>query len=461
VSQSKPNGMDSSATRHTAITIDQISKVFRLYNSPVTRLKELAWQAVLHWLPGKRLRGRVSEGILPRATEFAALSNVSLTVLAGQTVGILGRNGSGKSTLLQIVCGTLAPSNGKVSIKGRIAALLELGSGFNGEFTGRENVYLNAQVLGLSVDHIDKLYDRIVGFADIGPHIEQPVKTYSTGMQMRLAFSVIAHIEPEVLVVDEALAVGDFVFQQKCYKRIAELKASGCTVLLVTHDLTAVSQFCDYAYVLDKGRIIASGSPNEAINAFKKNMSSNEDLATSAQLSDTQNVGADLRSMKAFYPDQLALQEYGDKKITIADWGAFDHRDQLTSVIDADEDVEIRIRLVCESDCQAPIVGYFFSDAQGREIVGTNTWYAGKPVGSLRRGDVVNLSFRQRFGLAAGPYVLNLGCSEFINGDLVAHHRLYNVAVFEVLRPYRNVGFFLPPTTIEISTTHFGGAFPA
>ncbi|MDW8356241.1 MAG: ABC transporter ATP-binding protein, partial [Bryobacterales bacterium] len=200
--------------------------------------------------------------------EFWALRNVSFEVRRGETVGIIGRNGSGKSTLLQIIAGTLAPTEGEVQVKGRVAALLELGSGFNPEFTGRENVYLNGTILGLSREEIDARFDDIVAFADIGGFIDQPVKFYSSGMMLRLAFAVSTTIDPDVLIIDEALAVGDVFFRQKCYRRLEDLRQRGVAILFVSHAMLDVKQLCDRAVLLDQGRTIFKGRAGEAVERY-------------------------------------------------------------------------------------------------------------------------------------------------------------------------------------------------
>lgn len=229
-----------------AIRVQNLSKCYPIYDAPRDRLKQFV-------VP--RLQGLVGRKTAKQYfREFWALRDVSFEVKKGETVGIIGRNGSGKSTLLQIICGTLNPTKGGVETRGRIAALLELGAGFNPEFTGRENVYLNAAVLGLSNEEIDTRFDEIAAFADIGDFIERPVKTYSSGMMVRLAFAVAIHVDPEILIVDEALSVGDAYFQAKCAHRIRSIISKGVTVLFVSHDTASVKSLCSRAILLDSGR---------------------------------------------------------------------------------------------------------------------------------------------------------------------------------------------------------------
>ena len=241
-----------------AIKVESLSKCYHIYEKPQDRLKQSIYPRL------QRLIGKTPKQYF---REFWALKDVSFEIKKGETVGIIGRNGSGKSTLLQMICGTLNPSSGSIQTSGRIAALLELGSGFNPEFTGRENVYMNASVLGLSNQEIDARFNDIVAFADIGDFIEQPVKTYSSGMMVRLAFAVIAHVDADILVVDEALAVGDAFFTQKCMRFLRDFMKTG-TVLFVSHDTVSIKSLCNYAIWLEKGQVIQEGSPKEVCELY-------------------------------------------------------------------------------------------------------------------------------------------------------------------------------------------------
>lgn len=247
-----------------AIQVSNLSKCFQIYEKPSDRLLQM-----------------LARGFKKYYREFWALKNVSFEVRKGETVGIVGRNGSGKSTLLQMICGTLNPSGGDIKVNGRIAALLELGSGFNPEFTGRENVYMNAAVLGLTKKEIDARYAEIEAFADIGQFIDQPVKTYSSGMTVRLAFAVAINVEPEVLIIDEALSVGDELFQRKCFSRIEAIKKNGTTILFVSHSGAAVVGLCDRAILIDNGDVLASGPPKKIIGKYQRLLYAPSDKRTS------------------------------------------------------------------------------------------------------------------------------------------------------------------------------------
>jgi len=255
---------------NVAIRVRELSKCFRIYASPHDRLKQAIlprFRALLKWESPSYYR------------EFWALKNVSFDVLRGETVGIIGQNGSGKSTLLQIICGTLQPTEGVVETHGRVAALLELGAGFNPEFTGRENIYLNATVLGLLQEEIDVRFNEIVAFADIGDFIEQPVKHYSSGMYARLAFAIAINVDPKILVVDEALAVGDEPFQRKCFAKIEEIKRNGGTVFFVSHASNSITELCDKVIVLYAGEQIFSGEPKIAVGLYRKIMNMDKEAA--------------------------------------------------------------------------------------------------------------------------------------------------------------------------------------
>lgn len=244
-----------------AISVQNLSKCYQIYDNPRDRLKQFVLPRM------QRFAGKAPKQYF---SEFWALKDVSFEIKKGETVGIVGRNGSGKSTLLQLICGTLNPTSGSVQTNGRIAALLELGSGFNPEFTGRENVYMNAAVLGLSKEETDECFDDIAAFAEIGEFIEQPVKTYSSGMQVRLAFAVAINVDPEILIVDEALSVGDELFQRKCFSRIEGIRASGATILFVSHSGSAVVELCDRAVLIDAGEKLAVDLPKKIVGRYQK-----------------------------------------------------------------------------------------------------------------------------------------------------------------------------------------------
>jgi ABC-type polysaccharide/polyol phosphate transport system ATPase subunit len=426
-----------------AIKVDGLSKCYQIYDRPKDRLK----QFVLPWL--SRLRGKPQ---LQYFREFWALRDVSFEVRKGEVVGIIGRNGSGKSTLLQVICGTLNPTGGTVQTHGRIAALLELGSGFNPDFTGRENVYMNAAVLGLSRAEAVARFDEIVAFSGIGDFIDQPVKTYSSGMTVRLAFAVASCVDPEILIVDEALAVGDIAFQHKCFQRIKKLREAGTTILLVSHDLSSIVEFCNRAYVMHAGKVLYAGVARDAVNQFKQLMTAEtkEGLSAGSKQKNGIDQPVGQERLHVFHAINPGKKEYGGGAVTIFDWGIVASDGSPAVVIDSIDVVEVVVFVRFNQRCADVNVGYHITDAQGREIVGTTLHHEGISLGPKEPGDEVRLSFKQSLRLAPGEYFLNIGCSEYVGDSLVTHHRLYLITTVAVHSSKRFSGFCQLDTLIAI-----------
>jgi lipopolysaccharide transport system ATP-binding protein len=374
-----PTGV-SVNTADIAIRVSNLSKCYHIYDNPSDRLKQfvvprlqrLAWQS-----PRQYFR------------EFWALKDVSFEVKKGETVGIIGRNGSGKSTLLQMICGTLTPTGGSIQTNGRIAALLELGSGFNPEFTGRENVYMNASVLGLSNEEIDARFDDIVAFADIGDFIGQPVKTYSSGMMVRLAFAIIAHVDADILVIDEALAVGDAFFTQKCMRFLRNFMKTG-TVLFVSHDTGSIINLCSCAVWLEKGQLLQEGAPKEVcelyleafyeaqqgtssttrLRAFKKPEDSLPIKDQRLEFINISNLRNDLQIFK-FDPDAASFGKGGAQ---IHDVRLLDENEHPLAWIVGGEKVKLRVFVHAYQDLDSPIIGFYVKDRLGQTLFGDNTF---------------------------------------------------------------------------------------
>lgn len=362
-----------------AIRVQGLSKCYGIYANPRDRLKQFI-------LP--RLQRLIGQAPKQYFREFWALKDISFEIKKGETVGIIGRNGSGKSTLLQMICGTLNPTSGSIQTNGRIAALLELGSGFNPEFTGRENVYMNTSVLGLSTDEIDARFDDVVAFADIGDFIEQPVKTYSSGMMVRLAFAVIAHVDADILVVDEALAVGDAFFTQKCMRFLRNFMKTG-TVLFVSHDTGSIKNLCNYAVWLEKGQVIQEGAPKEVcelyLEAFyeaQQGKSSTTKLKEFKKLDDSlplkdqrlefinaSNLRNDLQIFK-FDPDAASFGKGGAQ---IHEVRLLDENEHSLSWIVGGERVALRVMIHANKNIDSAIVGFFVKDRLGQTLFGDNT----------------------------------------------------------------------------------------
>jgi teichoic acid transport system ATP-binding protein len=425
------------------ISVENVGKVYRLYDRPADRLK-----AMLFTRLGRRY-GR----------KFWALRGVDLHVGRGEAVGIVGRNGSGKSTLLQLIAGTLRPTTGSIRTAGRIAALLELGSGFNPEYTGRENVYMNASILGIGPEEVNRRMDNILAFADIGKFVDQAVKTYSSGMFVRLAFAVAVNVDPDVLIVDEALSVGDLNFQAKCFKKIREFRERGVSILLVTHDMSALTRFCDRAVVLEHGRVQGSGAAKSMVDLYKRIVVPNEmrDAAAGKEAEEvslatgvSRALAPTLKSGHAINPNHT---EYGSRDVEIVDFGMTDRHGKPLSVIVGDEPVTITVSAVVRRAVKHPILAFTIKDMRGTELCGTNTLYQEEDLGIRREGESVTVTWTTPLSLQKGAYTLSLGCTEFVEGGLAVHHRLFDVLGFEV-QPYdRFVGFFNVRPTVSIVRT--------
>ncbi len=425
----------------TAIKVESLSKCYPIFDTPRDRLKQFV-------LP--RLQRIV--GLPPRKyyREFWALRDVSFEVKKGETVGILGRNGSGKSTLLQIICGTLSLTSGTVTTNGRIAALLELGSGFNPEFTGRENVYMNASILGLSKDEIDARFDEIAAFADIGEFIEHPVKTYSSGMIVRLAFSVIAHVDADILVIDEALAVGDAFFTQKCMRFIRQFQSKGGTLLFVSHDTGAVVNLCGKAILFNRGHVVDMGAPKDVVERY---------LATLYESS--QVVDGVLNKNGAVVEGQKQpIDQYRDMRETLinasklrndievfqfnADQSAFGTGDALIRLVRlldqsgaplswvvGGEDVILEVRCVAFKDVHRPIVGFQFKDRLGQVIFADNTYlvYKHNPQSVGQNGQLIaRFEFRMPL-LPTGDYSISAAIADGSQDNHVQLHWLHEALI--------------------------------
>ena len=407
-----------------AIVVEKLSKTYKLYNRNFDRLKDALWP----WGAG-------------HYREFLALNDVSLNVGYGETLAIIGQNGSGKSTLLKIITGVLSASTGSVKVSGRISALLELGAGFHPEFTGIENIYLNGSLLGLTKDEVKTKIPEILAFADIGDHIYQPVKTYSSGMFVRLAFATAINVDPDVLIVDEALSVGDMFFQLKCYRKFEDFKRLGKTILFVTHDMSTVIKYCDRAIVLDKGRLLGSGSPKEMVDLYKKALVNTNALGS--RTNSVTSVGNIAESWKSSFSQNPNLDPYGNGFATIVDYGIFDHNDRISSSLEKGENCAVRMRVRFNKDLSDPIFAFTIKDKKGTEICGTNTWVEKHDVPAMAPGDEITVEFNQNMNLQGGQYLLSLGCTGFdSNGEFIVHQRLYDAIQFDVISTKDSVGFF-------------------
>lgn len=422
------------------IRVENLCKDYKLYNSKKERLKEGLFPSKKH--PPKLHR---------------ALHNVNLTVQRGETVGVIGVNGSGKSTLLKILTGVVTPTGGIVEINGRVSALLELGAGFNAEYTGIENIYLNGTMMNISREEMDELLPEIVAFADIGEFINQPVKNYSSGMFARLAFSVAISVRPDILIVDEALSVGDIFFQTKCYKKFDEFRKAGMTILFVSHDLSSISKYCSRTVLLNKGEIVREGEPKEIVDLYKKmlaeQMNTEEDKENPETLEEAKKKeripdnSLNWRETMVCNPERL---EYGDHTAEIRDFGIFDKKGLLTNTIPAGEVFTIRMKVHFNKEIKDPIFAFTVKNKLGIELTGTNTMFEDCPAGICKAGSEYTVSFTQKVHLRGGEYLLSLGCTGFGNSDLQVYHRLYDICNFLVVSSRETVGYYDPDSSVTI-----------
>lgn len=420
----------------SVIEIKNISKIYNLYNKPSDRLKEA-------------LFARQS-----RHTEFAALNDVSFNVNKGEILGIIGKNGSGKSTILKIITSVLTPTSGECIVKGKIAALLELGAGFNMEYTGIENIYLNGQMIGFSKEEMDKKLQDIIDFADIGEHIYQPVKTYSSGMFARLAFSVAISVDPDILIVDEALSVGDVFFQNKCYRRFEEFRERGKTILFVTHDMGSVIRYCNRCVLLNAGKKVAEGKPQEMVDLYKRIMvgqwNGNEESSDEASSIQTSNVKND-----QLWEDQIStnpdIEVYGDGRADIIDFGIFSDTGDIGNNVYKGDYYSVKMKVRINEDNLNPIFAFKLRDIKGTELTGTNTMLEDIDTSQCKKGDIVTITFRQKQYLQPGQYLVSLGCTAFEGDQFVVYCRNYNCCVLGVVAQKGTIGIFDSESEVSVS----------
>ncbi len=420
-----------------AISVEHVSKVYKLYRKPSDRLRETL-------------------GIKVQSTDHFALDDINFKIKKGETVGIIGTNGSGKSTILKIITGVLNPTGGKVEVDGRISALLELGAGFNMEYTGIENIYLNGTMMGYTNEEIEERLDDILSFADIGEFVNQPVKTYSSGMFVRLAFAVAINIDPEVLIVDEALSVGDVFFQAKCFHKFEEFKGAGKTILFVSHDLASISKYCDRVILLNKGELRAEGDPKQIVDMYKMLLvdqlrsGDTPESISKEGLDETSEDKKDAELMKKSLVLNPEIVEYGEKKVEIFDFAVIDKNGVISNVVEKGELCSFKVKVRANEDVEDPIFAFTIKNHQGTDITGTNSHREGEETGIMKKGEVREITFTQKMSLQGGEYLISFGCTGFVRGDFHVYHRLYDVCNITVISFKDTVGFYDMDSTIEI-----------
>ena len=432
-----------------AIRVKNVSKVYKLFEGNKDRVLDA-----------------LSLSKKKRYKEHYALNNMNFDIARGETVGIIGTNGAGKSTILKIITGVLSPTDGEVEINGRISALLELGAGFNMEYTGIENIYLNGTMIGFTKEEIDERLDDILAFADIGDFVYQPVKTYSSGMFVRLAFAVAINIDPEILIVDEALSVGDVFFQAKCYKKFEDFKKMGKTILFVSHDLTSIARYCDKVILLDHGRKLDEGTPKEMVGLYKRILAGKNPSARGVMVSDesgvvssdsvgndstieAQNQSGDSERTanneilwKTNYDINPNVDEYGNGEAEIIDFAVMDDLGDCSNNIVKGSSFTIKSKVRFNNDVVDPILTYTIKNIHGTAITGTNTMFERVSVGTAKAGETYVASFEQEMNLQGGEYLLSISCTGYKEGELIVYHRLYDVINITVISDKNTVGFY-------------------
>lgn len=424
--------------KNIAISAKNLTKAYKLYDNHSDRVKE-----VLN--PFRKPFHRI----------FNALSDVSFIIQRGETVGIIGRNGSGKSTLLQIISGILQPTTGDIETHGRISALLELGAGFNPEFTGRQNIYINASILGLSKKEIENRFPEIVAFADIGDFIEQPMKIYSSGMYVRLAFAVAINVNPEILIIDEALAVGDTYFQAKCFDKFREFQEKGITILFVTHALDMITSCCSSAILLEKGAIHSQGDPKQVVDEYNRFIT----IDTGEKQKENNSnrpIGAENINIFKNKGDEKSRinpkeNRYGVGKAEIIEAGIISMEGRPEEILTKREYYEFRMKVHFHEPVNSPIYAYTIRDVKGFDITGNNTLFQKIETEDALPGDIFVVTFTQRMMLNQGGYLLSFGCTGFENGEFIVYERRYDYMAFEVVSEIAGVGFIDLAPKVAIS----------
>ncbi len=417
---------------------------------------------------------RLVETIIPVAKKhhnFKAMENFNLKVKKGEILGVLGKNGAGKSTLLKMITGVVTPTSGTIKINGKISSLLELGTAFNMDLTGIENIYQHGQVMGLTKEQIEEKKQEIIEFADIGEHLYQPVKTYSSGMFARLAFACAINVEPDILIVDEVLSVGDMAFQLKCFKKFQQFKESGKTILFVTHSVADILKNCTRTIIIDSGKKIFEGSVKDGVEKYKKIivgidekidieeieenqklMEQHEEYQKEDEIitsKDNTNPG---ETWKEHFTQNPNIVEYGNKEAEVIDYGMFDENNQYLQMLENDKEIILKSKIKFHKKVKDPIFTVTIKDFQGNDICGTNTLIEKVYTGEYEKDDEVIVEFKQKLPIAPGKYTLSFSCTHFnAQGELEVLNRKYDALLIEVLSTKEYVGLVVLDSKITIN----------
>ena len=418
----------------TVVKITNLVKEYKMY----ARKKDRLMETVFPWIQ--------------RHGTFRAMDNLNLEIHKGEVLGILGKNGAGKSTLLKMITGVVVPTSGKIEVNGKVSSLLELGTAFNPDLTGYENIYQHGAVMGLTHEQIKEKEKEIIDFADIGEHLSQPVKTYSSGMFARLAFACAINVDPEVLIVDEVLSVGDMAFQLKCFKKFEQFKEAGKTIIFVTHSVADVLRNCTRAIIIDAGRKIYDGDVKTGVEKYKKIIVGlNPDEVEATEDEDLEENFNDNEDWKSKLVQNPNITDYGDKRAEVIDYGMFDLKGRPISAFDNSETVILKSKIKFNKAVSDPIFTVTVKDFHGNDIAGTNTEIEKVLTGSFKKGDVVVCEFRQKVPVAAGKYTLSFSCTKYnLKGELEVLNRKYDALLIEVMTTKNTVGIIRLDSNIKV-----------
>lgn len=425
----------------TVIKISNLVKEYKMYAHKKDRLLEAV-------LPGYK-----------KHSTFRAMDNLDLEIRKGEVLGILGKNGAGKSTLLKMITGVVSPTSGTLEVNGKISSLLELGAAFNPDLTGYENIYQHGQVMGLSDKEIKEKEQEIIDFADIGEHLSQPVKTYSSGMFARLAFACAINVDPDILIVDEVLSVGDMAFQLKCFKKFEQFKNKGKTIIFVTHNINDVLANCNRAIILENGRKTFDGTVKDGVNRYKKIIVGIDPDEVERKEKENQEKRKKIRENshedKVLWKDQMNqnpnMIEYGTEEAEVFDYGVFDQEGNLVTTFDNGDEITFKSKIKFFTEVKDPIFTMTIKDFSGKDIAGTNTNIEKVITGTFGKDDVAIAEFKQKVPVAQGKYTLSFSCTRFnLNGELEALSRKYDAILVEIITTKNTVGIVRLDSDINV-----------
>ena len=420
--------------QENVIEIKDLVKKYKMYNRKQDRLLEAIFLK------------------MNRHSDFTATDHLDLTIKKGEALGILGKNGAGKSTLLKMITGVVFPTSGELKVNGKISSLLELGTAFNSELTGEENIYQHGQVMGLTKEEIEATKQDVIDFADIGEHLYQPVKTYSSGMFARLAFACAINVDPDILIVDEVLSVGDMAFQLKCFKKFEEFKSKGKTILFVTHSVSDILKNCTRVIILESGKKTFDGDVKEGVDLYKKIITGNAPKNSNLdKVSEEIKIDDDPNTWKSHFNQNPNLIEYGNLDAEVIDYGIFDTNRNYLSIIDNEKEVVLKSKIKFNKEVDNPIFTMTIKNFNGVEVAGTNTMIEKIYPGKFEKGDIVEVEFIQKLPLAPNKYTLSFSCTHInAKGELEILNRKYEALLIEIMSNKECVGIAKLDTKINI-----------